>query len=93
MGVLYRYDYIREGLSMPKVLSFRLRIALPEPLYSQLEKDDQLDAVAAPTSCFISQLYLQKADAAQYLVITVNLLGLYEKWTKYPYELTYQDIV
>ena len=91
MGILYRYDYIMEGLSLPKVLSFRLAIEIPAQLSEQLA--GQLDADTAPTSCFISQLYVKKSDTSCCLVITVNLLGLYAKWSAYPHELAYTDII
>ena len=91
MGVLYRYDYIMEGLSLPKVLSFHLIVEIPEQLAEQLA--EKLDADAAPTSCFISQLYVKKTDASCCLVIVVNLLGLYAKWSAYPHELLYKDII
>ena len=38
MGILYRYDHIEEGRSNPLILSFRLKIEIPEKLCGQLQE-------------------------------------------------------
>ena len=91
MGKLYRYNYIREGLSVPKILSFRLTIEIPEHLCDQLQ--EFLDPDEPPTSCFISQIYAKKMGNSHCLVITVNLLSLYEKWSTRNDDYDYKSII
>jgi len=90
MGKLYRYNYIREGLSVPKILSFRLTIEIPEHLCDQLQ--EYLDADEPPSSCFLSELYSKIIGETHYLVITINLMSFYEKWAD-DFDYSYSDIV
>ena len=90
MGILYRYDHIEEGLSVPLILSFRLTIKIPEELCGQLQ--EHLAHDEPPSSCFISQLYTKKMGESFFLVITVNLLSFYEKWSG-DFGDTYRNIV
>ena len=90
MGILYRYDHIEEGRSNPLILSFRLTIEIPEELCGQLQ--EHLAHDEPPSSCFISQLYTKKMGESFFLVITVNLLSFYEKWSG-DFGDTYRNIV
>ena len=90
MGILYRYDHIEEGFSVPLILSFRLTIEIPEELCGQLQ--EHLAHDEPPSSCFISQLYTKKMGESFFLVITVNLLSFYEKWSG-DFGDTYRNIV
>lgn len=90
MGILFRYDNIEEGLSIPIVLSFRLVLEIPETLYNTL--NEKIDLEEPPTSCLISQLRTRKNDDTYQLLISVNLLSLYEKWSD-DENYTYRDIL
>ncbi len=90
MGLLYRYDHIEEGLSVPLILSFRLTIEIPEKLCGQLQ--EYLDSDEPPSSCFLSQLYTKKMDDSYFLVIKVNLLSFYEKWSE-DFDYSYSNII
>ena len=76
MGILFRYDNIEEGLSIPLVLSFRLVLEIPEKLYKTL--NEKIDTEEPPTSCLISQLRTRKKADIYQLLLSVNLLSLYE---------------
>lgn len=91
MNQLYLFDHNTEGLFTPKILSFRLTIEIPEHLCDQLQ--EYLDQNEPPTACFIAQLYAKKIGDAFYLVIVVNLLGFYEKWSNNPFEPEFKDII
>ena len=90
MGILYRYDHIEEGLSTPLILSFRLKIEIPEKLCGQLQ--EHLASDEPPSSCFLSQIYTKKEGDSCYLVLMVNLMCFYEKWSD-AYDYSYRNIV
>ena len=90
MGILFRYDNIEEGLSIPLVLSFRLVLEIPEKLYKTL--NEKIDTEEPPTSCLISQLRTRKKADIYQLLLSVNLLSLYEKWAE-DEDYTYNDIL
>lgn len=91
MGLLYRFDYIEEGIADPIVLSFRLSVEITEDLYNKFV--EYLDPYEAPANCFLSQLYVRKIDQVFYLFITVNLTSFYEEWASEPFNYSYKDIV
>ena len=91
MGQIYRFDHITKDLFIPKVLSFRLTIEIPEHLCGQLQ--EYLDEDEPPATTFLSQIYAKKIGEAFYLVIVVNLLSFYEEWSKNPLEPDYKTII
>ena len=90
MGILYRYDHIEEGLSVPLILSFRLTIEIPDELCGQLQ--EHLAHDEPPSSCFLSQLYTKKMGDSYFWVIKVNLLSFYEKWSE-NFDYSYRNII
>ena len=90
MGILFRYDYIEEGLSNPIILSFRIVLEISETFFNQLNK--QIASDQAPSTRFISHIMTKKSDDVYQLLISVNLHCFYEKWSD-DFNYTYLDII